>query len=695
MASKANTTSLLEAIKNKLNKFDNKNANSTDKVNNNNISANPANKDSQTPTSTNISKENITESNIDNKKNLKTKAEDNPDIDIDDETNQLKNAANKILKKQNAAAAIIDFEDFEIDFEAENGVNNYFSSDTEVDIEALKKEIGYVEHDDEKINSPNNNLSNNADKKTTILEENKTNKDQVAKPEQPSPKAAEDPKNIDPIELEILKLEQEIAAKKQKTEAAKVDNAAHQELKSILDKEFAATQEEINREINKIAANNSPNKINSEIKKEVLVDQNVKPNIDSFDEIANNLRLSNSTNFSDNISKALDENRIVNNPKDNEKITQNNILDAQKTELNNQIHHNDSVEDNMIKNHDNSSINSINIEMNNQITNNINSDNAQKFNETNSADDLIAQNNNKDDIDDLEAEESEDDLEDDQKDISDLSFNNYNFLNFGNKKFSPALDFLNSQTNQSNNQGLEKIADQEESEDKDNEEVLVDDNNYNDDLSINNLDKDVLTNNNDEDFNQNTAIKFQDNLAINNNFNLPKSKFVADKNIDNSLTNNEINNDEFIGEIPNRQTLSSESQSINDDYQRFVDFKINNQFKENNMTNDDKQKSQLVNHTDNENSNVKSLKTNKLDYNIIHEEVAYQAQNSIKKLMEAKNLVGSVNSFVHDQVLTKVAVSLLEPKLEKWLNDNLPNLVEEIVRQEIEKIMPKDTDEHN
>ena len=31
----------------------------------------------------------------------------------------------------------------------------------------------------------------------------------------------------------------------------------------------------------------------------------------------------------------------------------------------------------------------------------------------------------------------------------------------------------------------------------------------------------------------------------------------------------------------------------------------------------------------------------------------------------------------------------MEPKLEKWLNENLPNLVEEIVRKEIEKIIPK------
>jgi len=32
----------------------------------------------------------------------------------------------------------------------------------------------------------------------------------------------------------------------------------------------------------------------------------------------------------------------------------------------------------------------------------------------------------------------------------------------------------------------------------------------------------------------------------------------------------------------------------------------------------------------------------------------------------------------------------MEPRLEKWLNENLPNLVEKIVREEIRKIIPKE-----
>lgn len=79
----------------------------------------------------------------------------------------------------------------------------------------------------------------------------------------------------------------------------------------------------------------------------------------------------------------------------------------------------------------------------------------------------------------------------------------------------------------------------------------------------------------------------------------------------------------------------------------------------------------------------------KINYNLIHEETIYQASNSMKKLMEAKNLVNNVSNFARDETLTKIAINLMEPKLEKWLNDNLPSMVENIVREEIEKIVPK------
>jgi cell pole-organizing protein PopZ len=90
-----------------------------------------------------------------------------------------------------------------------------------------------------------------------------------------------------------------------------------------------------------------------------------------------------------------------------------------------------------------------------------------------------------------------------------------------------------------------------------------------------------------------------------------------------------------------------------------------------------------------ENNDADKVVLEKINYNLIKEEAVYQASNSMRKLMEAKNLVNNVGKFSQDETLTKIAMNLMEPKLEKWLNENLPLLVENIVREEIQKIVPK------
>ena len=109
-----------------------------------------------------------------------------------------------------------------------------------------------------------------------------------------------------------------------------------------------------------------------------------------------------------------------------------------------------------------------------------------------------------------------------------------------------------------------------------------------------------------------------------------------------------------------------------------------------------KQQSDFININEQEplKSNAEIIEKNnlileKINYNLIHEETIYQASNSMKKLMEAKNLVNNIGNFARDETLTKIAINLMEPKLEKWLNENLPLMVENIVREEIEKIVPK------
>lgn len=75
---------------------------------------------------------------------------------------------------------------------------------------------------------------------------------------------------------------------------------------------------------------------------------------------------------------------------------------------------------------------------------------------------------------------------------------------------------------------------------------------------------------------------------------------------------------------------------------------------------------------------------------IIHDSTMRQATDSIKKLIDAKNVVAGISSFSQSPALSELAVQLMEPKLERWLNDNLPEMVEKIVREEIKKIIPKE-----
>lgn len=75
--------------------------------------------------------------------------------------------------------------------------------------------------------------------------------------------------------------------------------------------------------------------------------------------------------------------------------------------------------------------------------------------------------------------------------------------------------------------------------------------------------------------------------------------------------------------------------------------------------------------------------------NLLSEATIKQTTDSVKKLLEAKNVVSGISSFSQSPVLAELATQLLEPKLERWLNDHLAELVEKVVREEIKKIIPK------
>ena len=238
-------------------------------------------------------------------------------------------------------------------------------------------------------------------------------------------------------------------------------------------------------------------------------------------------------------------------------------------------------------------------------------------------------------------------------------------------KATPAQDFLASMQNKSLEENVEKTKETSF-------ENIVEKNEETSANSPENIVENEVSEKPVEALNVNTSA--QDFLASMPNKSLEENVEKTEETSSDNIAKNEV----FEKPVEN---LNKITQKNNSQFTKpsIINQKIstveNTKFNEFNNSKDSKLKI--------ENSDPKNPIFEKVNYNLIREEAVFQASNSMKKLMEAKNLVNNVGNFARDETLTKIAVSLMEPKLEKWLNDNLPTLVENIVREEIEKIVPK------
>lgn len=74
---------------------------------------------------------------------------------------------------------------------------------------------------------------------------------------------------------------------------------------------------------------------------------------------------------------------------------------------------------------------------------------------------------------------------------------------------------------------------------------------------------------------------------------------------------------------------------------------------------------------------------------LVNEDVIIQSATSVQQLLNAKTLMSGINNFMQSPYPLEIAIQLMEPKLEQWLNENLGQIVEKVVRDEIKRIMPK------
>jgi cell pole-organizing protein PopZ len=81
--------------------------------------------------------------------------------------------------------------------------------------------------------------------------------------------------------------------------------------------------------------------------------------------------------------------------------------------------------------------------------------------------------------------------------------------------------------------------------------------------------------------------------------------------------------------------------------------------------------------------------------NMISEDVAKKTTDSIKELISSipkkqQLLSSTAPAFKSGETIEDMVAALLSPRLEQWLNENLPVMVEKIVKEEIKKLIPNE-----
>ena len=74
---------------------------------------------------------------------------------------------------------------------------------------------------------------------------------------------------------------------------------------------------------------------------------------------------------------------------------------------------------------------------------------------------------------------------------------------------------------------------------------------------------------------------------------------------------------------------------------------------------------------------------------LLKQEVIDSTSQLINKLITASNIAKSMEEMANQVDIEKIAIEAMMPKIEEWLNNNLTELVEKIVREEISKIIPQ------
>lgn len=652
MADKATTSSLLEAIKNKLNKFDSKTPeNEKPKFLPKNNSTQQDNKNSEKILDKTSISLNLDESlkKIDEKVQKTSPTTQSPnesDLDIDDESVNVKNFSPKVSveSKIKEIADEVNLEEFENDVE-----------DTESKI-AIQNLID------------NKNSDNSS----------------------PITAKKDDEYAQDPIEFELMQLEKEISQKKLQT-LAPHNTETNNELKSYLDSEFKKDVEDLNNQIANKNPSNEPLQANDT---NSVGDLNNNGSLENLNSSSNNpvsepaIKTVSNQNFDENINSKHDQ-PIQNDESQNLSSNLNNI-----NSITNNMTSPAGVASeiippkltNIFEGFNSSQNDSFNFINNFGKTFSPARDYLAKISPTSTKADSEQINNDSN----ISVEESPNNKANQDQQI----YNKIEASNLAPKTLDPesqaskAVDKIEMiekstknqpEANSLKSQNIDANLNNSESYSPDikNLELKTEDNKSNSKISEF-VDENYLKTQPVAPSNQDKILSPIEAVSSENseNYNIPivnkSSKIDSSSGLKISQMSENINND-------TQPAMSGDSDKIKINFSSTIE--------------DTKQINEARNSIENSNLANENDKKNfieRINYNLIHEETIYQANNSIKKLVDAKNMIKSVNNFTHNDILNKIAISLMEPKLEKWLNENLPQLVEDIVKQEIDKIVPKE-----
>ena len=178
-----------------------------------------------------------------------------------------------------------------------------------------------------------------------------------------------------------------------------------------------------------------------------------------------------------------------------------------------------------------------------------------------------------------------------------------------------------------------------------------------------------------------SQLKFEDNSnSIDPNIIVNKNYSDNSHSVSNQKNFFDTNNNSSSTDIFNFNNEISSANKFNtqENYELFTNVNLINQSSNN--------QNSAVSINENNNPNQYQFNVSKP---LIDENVILKTNQEISKLISTKEIINGVSNFMESSYPIEIAVQLMEPKLEQWLNENLGAIVEKIVREEISKIISK------